>query len=489
MYFELVSVLWNLWRCGIREERVSVSKKRVVLNIVLIVLMLAVSGFVLKLCLDQIAPDDDWLTGFVSGIFERDEAPDQTDGELPAGEEPEPEPVVSTATVIATGDLLMHLPVISGYQTADGSYQFDPMFQYVDDYSEAADFAVANLETTLAGSRYPYSGYPMFNCPDEIVDGAKNAGFDLLLTANNHSYDTFMDGYTRTQEVIRSKGLENLGTMTSADDPKYVIKDLNGIQIGILCYTYETSSGTGSYPTLNGIPMTGGSYDVINCFAPTNPEPFYQELEGYLTEMEEAGAEATILFIHWGIEYQTYANAQQKAMAQRICDLGIDVIIGGHPHVVQPMELLTSTTDPEHKTVCLYSMGNAVSNQRLGNISYVHTAHTEDGVLFSVTFEEYADGSVYLAETELIPTWVNRYTQANYQFAYDILPLDYDLVDEWSTLYNIGENTLAAAKNSYDRTMAIVGEGLRACQDYLEQEKLEREAYYREAYYKELAAK
>lgn len=451
------------------------SKKRLVFNIVLIVLMLAVSGFVLKLCLDQMAPGSDWLKAVVTALVEKNEPERESDT---VEEVPAPETVVSTATVIATGDLLMHVPIINAYQTSDGSYQFDPMFRYVQEYSEPADFAVANLETTLAGPRYPYSGYPMFNCPDEIVDGAQNAGFDLLLTANNHSYDTFMDGYNRTQEVIRSKGLENLGTMTSAEDPKYVIKDLNGIQVGILCYTYETSNGTGAYPALNGIPMSGASYDVINCFAPTNPEPFYQELDGYLTEMEEAGAEATILFIHWGIEYQTYANDQQRAMAQRICDLGVDVIIGGHPHVVQPVELLSSTTDPEHKTVCLYSMGNAVSNQRLGNISYVHTAHTEDGVLFSVTFEEYSDGSVYLAETELIPTWVNRYTQANYQYAYDILPLDDECMDEWSTRYNIGENTMAAAKNSYDRTMAIVGDGLRACQDYLAQEKLEREAQY-----------
>lgn len=456
------------------EEHGFMSKKRLVLNIVLIVLMLGVAGFVLKLCLDQIAPDSNWLESAISDLFKKEEETEEEpehkkDEEVLQEEDPEPEPVASTATVIATGDLLMHMPVISGYQAADGSYQFDPMFRYVKDYSEPADFAVANLETTLAGSMYPYSGYPMFNCPDEIVDGAQNAGFDLLLTANNHSYDTFMDGYNRTQEVIRSKGLENLGTMTSAEDPKYVIKDLNGIQIGILCYTYETSDGTGSYPALNGIPMTGASYDVINCFAPTNPEPFYQELDGYLTEMEEAGAEATILFIHWGIEYQTYANDQQRAMAQRICDLGVDVIIGGHPHVVQPMELLSSTTDPKHKTVCLYSMGNAVSNQRLGNISYVSTAHTEDGVLFSVTFEETPDSGVYLSEVELIPTWVNRYAQANYQFAYDILPLDYERVDEWSTLYNIGENTMAAAKSSYDRTMAIVGEGLQACQDYLEQ--------------------
>ena len=167
-------------------------------------------------------------------------------------------------------------------------------------------------------------------------------------------------------------------------------------------------------------------------------------------------------------------------MAQKLCDLGIDVIIGGHPHVVQPVELLESTTDPEHKTVCLYSMGNAVSNQRLGNLQSIQTAHTEDGILFTVTFEKYSDGSVYLVGTDAIPTWVNMHTNSIGRTEYNILPLDDDREDEWATLFEINDTTLNAAKNSYARTMAIVGEGLTECQAYLEQAKEDREVYYLE---------
>ncbi|MBP3304640.1 MAG: CapA family protein [Oscillospiraceae bacterium] len=412
-------------------------------------------------------PDPDGSASYLD--TEATELPTQTPTET---EPPEPEHVVSTATVSATGDLLMHKAIINAART-DGGYNFDFIFRYLKSYAQAADYAAANLETTLAGTAKPYQGNPRFNCPDEIVTAARDAGFDMLLTANNHSFDTGPDGFLRTLEVVRGAGMDTLGTMASAEDPKYAIKDINGIKIGMLCYTYETSDGTGSYPSLNGLPMTGASYENINCYLPSDPSRMYTEVEQYLAEMKEAGVEATIMFIHWGP--QEYALTQPKAhvdIAQKLCDLGIDVIIGGHPHVVQPMDLLTSTVDPAHKTVCLYSMGNAVSNQRLGNISYVSTAHTEDGVWISVTFSKYSDGTVYLDSVELIPTWVYLNKE------YIILPLDYELVDEWGALYNISDSTVQAAKDSYNRTMALVGDGLAECQEYLAQAKAQREAAY-----------
>ena len=257
-----------------------------------------------------------------------------------------------------------------------------------------------------------------------------------------------------------------------------MVQEINGIKVGLLSYTYETTTGTrGERPALNGLPMYGATYEYVNCFRMAEPQPFLAEVEGYLEEMEAAGAEATIVFMHWGNEYQLKQNNQQIALAQGLCDLGVDVIIGGHPHVVQPVDLLTSTTDPEQKTVCLYSMGNAVSNQRQGALQAIQTAHTEDGVLFSVTFEKYSDGTVYLAEVELLPTWVNMHWPDGSK-QYNILPLDMERVDEWSTMFGINDATVNAARNSYTRTMNIVGAGMEACQTYLAQEKVDREEYY-----------
>ena len=387
------------------------------------------------------------------------------------------EPVVTaSATIVSTGDLLMHGQLITDAWIGEDTYDFGYLFTRVKRFVFAADYAVANLETTLSGVA-PYQGNPLFNCPDAIVDAAKNAGFDMLLTANNHSYDTGQNGYDRTIRTVRTAGLSSLGTMLSADERKYEIVDINGIKIGMICYTYEDSDGTHPYPSLNYISMSGGSYDIINCFRKNDPEPFYTEIAGYISDMRADGAEAIVVYLHWGEEYQLEPNAQQTAMAQRLCDLGVDVIIGGHPHVVEPLALLTSTQDPEHKTVCLYSMGNAVSNQRQGKISSISTAHTEDGVLFYIGFEKYSDGQVKLRSVDLIPTWVraidrNGDTVVNGSgtiVSYEMLPLDEREAASWQQLFGINDSTLVQCQESWQRTMDIVGTGLQTVQDYLAQ--------------------
>ena len=150
-----------------------------------------------------------------------------------------------------------------------------------------------------------------------------------------------------------------------------------------------------------------------------------------------------------------------------MCDLGIDVIVGGHPHVIQPMELLTASNDENHKTICLYSTGNALSNQRLGAISYVKTPHTEDGILFNFTFAKYSDGTVRVEDTSVIPTWVNKYQSSSTgKDVYEIYPLDIQ-IEDWKTQMNLRDSTEKEARASYDRTMEIVGEGLEDIQNYL----------------------
>jgi poly-gamma-glutamate synthesis protein (capsule biosynthesis protein) len=400
-----------------------------------------------------------------------------TETTVPPTTEPEVIHVTSQATIAATGDLLMHLPVVNAHAQGDGTYNFDRAFQYLKAYSEAADYAIANLETTLAGTNngYAYSGYPCFNCPDSIVDGAIEAGFDMLLTANNHTYDTRHVGMMRTLEIIADRGILSLGTTATAEEPKYVVVDINGINIGMVCYTYETPDDNPGRPSLNTIPVTMEDAACLNSFDYAQLDKFYTELEGYIDAMEAEGAEGLMLFIHWGEEYMLTPTEKQQAIAQKVCDLGFDVIVGGHPHVVQPMDLLTSTVDPDQKTVCIYSVGNALSNQSRNTISRTPQGHCEDGMLFSVTFSKYSDGTVVLEGTDVLPTWVNWMEAHN---KYNILPLDMDTVGEWQTLYNIGDNAYATAKASYDRTMALVGEGLAECQAYLEEAKADREMYY-----------
>ncbi len=389
----------------------------------------------------------------------------------PAPTEPPTEPPVTkiaTATVSSVGDMLMHMPVINtGYNEETRTYDLHAIFDYISDYTTSADLMVGNLETTLAGldNGYKYSGYPQFNCPDSVVDAMKGAGFDVILTANNHSYDTRSVGLKRTLEVIRDRQLQYLGTKLAAEEKDYVIADCNGIQIGLLCYTYDTGTSDPETIALNGITLTREDSKLVNSFDYNDLDIFYADVQENLAAMKKEGAEATMLYIHWGEEYQLQANSSQKAIAQKLCDLGVDVIVGGHPHVVQPVELLTSTQDENQKTVCLYSMGNAVSNQRLGNLSSVKTAHTEDGAMLQITFAKYSDGTVIVEYADVLPFWVWMHYDADWNKLYQLMPLD-DQIEDWQTQFGVDDDVLKKLRDSYDRTTALVGEGIAAAQEY-----------------------
>ena len=382
-------------------------------------------------------------------------------------DEPQETVKESTATIGATGDVLMHLPCIRPAKTSNG-YDFTPYFTHIQDYLTAPDYMVANLETTLAAldNGYEYHGYPNFNCPDEIVYDLQAMGVDMFLTANNHTYDTSTVGFNRTQQIIAEAGLDHIGTKISTDVDDYLVKDINGIKIGMVCYTYETDAGKDSVRLNDGAKLPSGVASRINTFHGDDVAGFIKNLGQDIEDMKADGAEAVVLYIHWGVEYQLKQNKIQEKFAQAACDLGVDVIVGGHPHVIQPMDLLTSNKDEDHKTVCLYSTGNFMSNQRLGNISYVHTAHTEDGILFNFSFARYSDGTVRLEEVELLPLWIDMHTRTG-KTIYDVIPLDKE-VEDWKTQFGLTDKTLKQAEDSYQRTMKIVGDGLEEVQKYLD---------------------
>ena len=368
---------------------------------------------------------------------------------------------VSTVTVGSAGDVLIHLPVLNSAKQSDGSYNFDKIFTYISSQIKDCDYFVANLETTLAGTEdgRKYTGFPCFNSPDSILTSLKKAGVDCLLTANNHTYDTGKHGVARTLTKVKEQGFDSVGTRQAETDKKYLVKDVKGIKLGIVCYTYETENANGK--ALNGILVNSETAKLINSFDYTNIDKFYTEIEADLTGMKNEGAQATIVYIHWGNEYQLTPDSHQKQIAQKLCDMGVDVIIGGHPHVVQPVDLISST-DGTHKTVCVYSVGNFVSNQRR-NLMGLKTGHTEDGLIFKVTISEYSDGTVMVESVKSVPTWVHLYSGT-----YNIVPLSKSLDGKASSLGLTKSSTgLSLAKGSYERTMELVKEGTSKCNKYL----------------------
>ena len=362
--------------------------------------------------------------------------------------------VIATASLSSVGDLLIHAPVFNSVWKQDGSYDFNPIFQYVKPYLEKADFCVANLEVSLGGTEngLTCSGYPLFNCPDSIVDAAKNMGTDMLLLANNHTYDCGYSGFIRKIGVIANVGLKYTGVGKDNTEKLYNVVNVNGIKIGIVNYTYETPSTGEGNKAINGILLDKNAVNLVNTFNYDKLEEFYDDLDNKITQMKNDGADVIIVYPHWGTEYLLEANEYQSQMAQKMCDLGVDVIVGGHPHVVEPVEVIKSEISGK-RTVCLYSLGNFISNQR-SHLMNLSTGNTEDGVIFTVNFEKYGDGHVAVKSVDVIPTWVSLSDGS-----YRVIPLD-KKIDDWKTLFGLNNYSLDSAKKSYDRTMALVGQGI-----------------------------
>lgn len=376
----------------------------------------------------------------------------------------EPEFVNTYATIISTGDIMVHEPQLTGaYVASTGKYDFSDFFTYTEPYFKAADLAVANLEVTFAGNDgRNYSGYPVFNCPDSLANVIKKSGLNLILTANNHSYDTGLHGFMRTQKILKKKGIEYTGTRTDGTTKPYVIKEINGIKIGIADFTYETEGASKNRKYLNGILLSEEAAPLINSFSYPEIEKFYKTAGAMIKEMKQNGAEFTLFYIHWGDEYKTEPNSWQKNIAQQLSNRGLDMIIGSHPHVIEPIELVRSEGG-EHTTICLYSTGNAISNQRQERMDSCPSGHTEDGLLISFKLEKSKDG-VSLSDLDIIPTWVDKFLK-NGKYRYTIYPLEKP--NDAAVKYNLSSNVAARAKRSYNRTVDIIADGLTSCQKHI----------------------
>ena len=371
-----------------------------------------------------------------------------------------PEP--KTATIINTGDILVHTPVLGGAKTADGNYDFSAFFIESEKYFKAADYATVNFEVTLGGNeKQRFDGYPMFNTPDSILDTIKSSGIDMVTTANNHCYDTGYDGLIRTAQQMKLNGIDFIGTKEFETDPTYLVKDINGIKIGMVAFTYENAAAAGR-KSINGNLVRAEANNLINSFSYERIEEFYTQAQSVVDGMKNNGAEAFVFYMHWGEEYQLTPNKWQKTIAQKLCNMGVDVIVGAHPHVVQPIELLHSE-DSQNTTVCIYSMGNSISNQRQELMDSCPSGHTEDGVLFSYTFTKDSDGVVSLTGVDVIPTWVNKYPGGS-GYQYTMYPLE---TADMANNYQFGAAALRKAMASFERTKKLVAPGLTECQKYL----------------------
>ena len=370
---------------------------------------------------------------------------------------------IARVEVAVAGDLMLQMPIVRNNNTPDG-YIFDPVFYYIKPYISGATYAIANLETTLSGTDgITYTDAPAANSPDSIAEAARIMGFDMLLTGNEHGLDYGLEGLQRTLRVLRENELDTLGTVENPTDPRHKIRTVGGINIGMASYTFAQIGGDG------GIILNGASADAdaavhVNTFDYDYLSRFYTEVEGELSAMRAGGADVTVVFLHWGDAYSLHPSENQKAIAQKLCDLGVDVIIGSHPNVVQPMELLRSSLNPDQTTICLYSVGNFLTNPK-AKPAGMGTDHCEDGLIFRFTLAKLNDGSARVSAVSLMPTWtLVRGTGERQDFF--VIPLDSSVVD-WKEAYSLSDEELSGAKNSYNRTMAQVTSGMNQITTYL----------------------
>ena len=359
---------------------------------------------------------------------------------------------VKTATIGVMGDLLLHPQVQDASKTGDDTYDFNPMFQYIKPYIEELDYGVINFEGTLSTKEWGYSGYPLFKYPENVIDSTLATGFKLMLTANNHIGDGRPTGFQHTLNLFEQKGADYVGSRKDTTGKQYLVKDINGINIGMANWTYGVIADNGRV-SVNGIPVTNKDDMLVNVFDYGKLELFYNQVKIDIENMKNEGAEIIVYYMHWGNEYKIVENNYQKQIAQQLCDLGVDVIVGGHPHVLQPMEYLTSG-DGKHNTICIYSLGNAVSNQRK-NFMDRKSGHTEDGVLFRFTITKKGDEAAYLSGVTYLPTWVNLRTENNRRI-YEIIPLDIE--KGWESYFRT-QAEIDSANESYERSKAILETG------------------------------
>ncbi len=304
-------------------------------------------------------------------------------------------PPPRTATVIAVGDIMVHqTQFVQAYDANKNRYDFSPSFESITPYLQSSDLAVGNLETTLAGPERGFSAFPRFNSPDEIATALRGAGFDLLCTANNHSMDSGQKGVSRTLEIIEGAGMKAFGTARSQDerDTPLLVEE-NGINLAFLAYTYGT----------NGIPLPAGREYMVNLI---NKDLMHYHIQ----QAYQAGADLIIVYMHWGWEYRSEPSPEQKELAHFLAEAGAHIIIGSHPHVIQPMEYINTEDEHgnKHRAFVAYSLGNFISNQhRIPGA--IPTHEVEYGMLLRLHLKkDTPDQAAYLDNVDYKLTWVDR---------------------------------------------------------------------------------
>ena len=315
----------------------------------------------------------------------------------------------SEVSLVMVGDNLLHMPVIRNGEQETGTYNFDSLYEVMKPYFKSADISVIVQETVLGGKELGYSGYPMFNTPQEVGDSILDAGFDVVLHATNHTLDKGAKGVENTIEYWKKHpDITVLGINESQEKQDLITYyEKNGIKFAMLNYTDST----------NGIPLPKDKKYLVN---KVDEEKIVKDLS-----IAEENADFTIVFMHWGVEYNLSESQTQANLAKLMCENGADLIMGSHPHVIQPVKWVESENG--NKALVFYSLGNYVSRQKEANNLL--------GIMAGVKIYKNADGITSVKEASVMPT-VTHYNVNSRGFK--VYPLK-DYTDELANVHGVAQ--------------------------------------------------
>lgn len=331
----------------------------------------------------------------------------------------------SEVSLVMVGDNLLHMPLIRNAEREDGSHNFDTLYDEMKPYFENADISVIVQETVLGGADLGYSGYPMFNSPQAVGDSIVRAGFDVVLHATNHTLDKGAKGVENTLKYWKNHPeITVLGINESKEKQEEVTYyTKNGIKFALLNYTDST----------NGIPRPSGKEYLVN---KVDEEKIIKDLS-----IAEEDADFTIVFMHWGTEYRLTQDEGQKKLANLMCENGADLIMGSHPHVIEPVEWIESENG--NKALVFYSLGNYVSRQKEANNLL--------GIMGSIKIVRNDDDVVCIDSASVMPI-VTHYNVNSRGFR--VYPLKY-YTDELAATHGVsqydGKVSVERFKNTFEK--------------------------------------
>jgi poly-gamma-glutamate capsule biosynthesis protein CapA/YwtB (metallophosphatase superfamily) len=288
-------------------------------------------------------------------------------------------------TISAVGDLMCHSVQFQYAETQKDTFNFDPVYRIVKPYLSIADFTVGNLETVVAGKAKRYSGYPLFNSPDEYINALKIAGFDLLFTANNHALDRGEYGVLRTIEIINKNKINYDGTFVSQRDRDSIrIFNIKGIKVAFLAYTYGT----------NGNIVPKEKPYLINKID-------FNLIQKDIQEAKIKNSDVVLVYFHFGTEYKREPDNYQKIVVDSTIKYGADIIIGSHPHVIEPMKMFKTNNGSLDSGLVAYSLGNFFTNQRW--------RYSDCGMILNISItKNYKTDKIFISKIDYIPTWTYK---------------------------------------------------------------------------------